>query len=70
LKHNKPIPATLVPLLQAAFNHHQASRLNEAERSYREVLRQVPKNFDVLHLLGTLIPNIKTIVIAACLLMN
>lgn len=54
MKQNKPIPATLAPLLQAAFNHHQAGRLNDAERGYREVLRQVPKNFDVLHLLGIL----------------
>jgi protein O-GlcNAc transferase len=44
--------------LQAKLNQgmllHQQGRLAEAERIYGEVLRQYPKHFDALHLLGVI----------------
>lgn len=39
--------------LQAALVHHQAGRLAEAERLYRQVRAAQPNNFDALHLSGT-----------------
>ena len=39
-------------VLQDAVTHHQAGRLEEAGRLYREILRVDPKNPDALHLLG------------------
>lgn len=38
--------------LQAALAHHQAGRLQEAARLYRDALRSEPGNSDALHLLG------------------
>lgn len=43
---------TLSPTLQNALEHHQAGRLTEAEKGYREVLQAEPTNPDALHLLG------------------
>jgi tetratricopeptide (TPR) repeat protein len=44
--------------LQASFNQglalHQQGKLADAERIYREVLRQQPNHFDALHLLGVI----------------
>jgi predicted O-linked N-acetylglucosamine transferase (SPINDLY family) len=40
--------------LVAALAHHQAGRLGEAERIYREVLAREPNNSDALNLLGVL----------------
>jgi predicted O-linked N-acetylglucosamine transferase (SPINDLY family) len=42
-------------LLQTALAHHTKGRLAEAERFYRQILVSVPRNFDALHLLGTLL---------------
>jgi Flp pilus assembly protein TadD len=38
--------------LVAAFHHHQAGRLAEAEPLYRAILRDQPRNAHALHLLG------------------
>lgn len=43
---------TVPSSLQIALEHHQAGRLLEAEKTYREVLRAEPTNPDALHLLG------------------
>jgi tetratricopeptide (TPR) repeat protein/SAM-dependent methyltransferase len=43
-----------IALLQSAMRHHQAGRLNEAERIYRQILAADPGHFDSLHLLGIL----------------
>jgi protein O-GlcNAc transferase len=37
-----------------ALQHHQAGRLAEAERGYREILRNEPEHADSLHLLGVI----------------
>jgi predicted O-linked N-acetylglucosamine transferase (SPINDLY family) len=44
----------VVRAIEAAMAHHQAGRLADAERLYREVLRVQPENIDALHLLGVL----------------
>jgi len=41
-------------LLREALGHHQAGRLPEAERLYRQVLASEPRQADALHLLGVL----------------
>jgi protein O-GlcNAc transferase len=46
---------TLQQQLETGLFHHQAGRLAEAERIYRQVLAQQPNHADVLHLLGTLV---------------
>jgi predicted O-linked N-acetylglucosamine transferase (SPINDLY family) len=46
------------PDIQRAFElglaHHQAGRLNEAERIYRQILAREPGHADALHLLGVI----------------
>ena len=37
---------------QAAFEHHQAGNLDQAEALYRKALRKAPDHVDALHLLG------------------
>jgi len=39
-------------LFSVAVGHHQAGRLDEAERLYREILAAAPDHVDSLHLLG------------------
>ena len=39
-------------LLQQALAHHQAGRLDAAERLYREILARAPENADALQLLN------------------
>jgi len=41
-------------MLAAALEHHQASRLQEAEALYREIVAVEPTNVDAWHLLGIL----------------
>lgn len=41
-------------MLAVALRHHQASRLEEAERHYREILDIAPCDADALHLYGVL----------------
>ena len=45
---------TAADTLQQALQYHQAARLSEAERLYRDVLAATPTNIDALHLLGLL----------------
>src|SRR6516162_7483401 len=45
-------PATLQAKFQQGLALHQQARFAEAERAYEEVLRQEPRHFDALHLLG------------------
>ncbi len=45
---------TLQQQLESAVLHHQAGRLAEAEKIYRQVLAQQPNHADALNLLGTL----------------
>jgi protein O-GlcNAc transferase len=40
--------------IQVAAAHHQAGRLPDAERIYREILQAEPNNADALHLLGVI----------------
>src|SRR5215831_10740408 len=46
------ITSDLDGMLDAAFAHHQADRLDEAEALYRKALDEDPERADVLHLLG------------------
>ncbi len=46
-------PAQLQSLLQQGIAHHRAGRLKEAAALYRRLQAVAPKNFDVLHLSGT-----------------
>jgi predicted O-linked N-acetylglucosamine transferase (SPINDLY family) len=39
-------------LLSTAFQHHQAGKLDEAERGYRQILKTYPSAFSARHLLG------------------
>jgi len=45
-------PITLEQQIESGFSHHQAGRLAEAERIYRQVLARQPDHADALHLLG------------------
>jgi tetratricopeptide (TPR) repeat protein len=45
---------TLQQQLQSALSHHQAGRLAEAEKVYRQILAQQPDHAEALHLLGVL----------------
>jgi protein O-GlcNAc transferase len=47
---NSSIPSAL----QAAFEHHQAGRLNQAEALYRKILQIKPGHPDALHFLGVI----------------
>src|SRR3954462_13106493 len=40
--------------IAAALAHHQAGRLEQAERGYAAVLALEPRNVDALHLMGAL----------------
>lgn len=46
------LPAPLRDILGNALRHHQAGRLAEAEKLYREVLGAQPRHPDTLHFLG------------------
>jgi predicted O-linked N-acetylglucosamine transferase (SPINDLY family) len=48
-----PSPA-IVRAMQQAVAHHQAGRLADAEKIYRQVLQQSPRDADALQLLGLL----------------
>jgi protein O-GlcNAc transferase len=47
-------PAQLTRTLQTALTHHQAGRLDDAGRLYRQVRTAAPRLFDGLHLSGVL----------------
>ena len=47
-------PVTLPQAFELALAHHQAGRLAEAERIYRELLAVEPQHADALHLLGVI----------------
>jgi tetratricopeptide (TPR) repeat protein len=42
-------------IVQQAATLHSSGRLDEAERLYRSVLKDAPRNYDALHLLGVLL---------------
>jgi tetratricopeptide (TPR) repeat protein len=50
-----PSRVTLQQQLKSGISHHQAGRLAEAERIYRQVLAQHPDHADALNLLGVLV---------------
>lgn len=52
-KQNKPT-AAILPVLNEALTLHQAGRLEEAERLYRQALASEPRNPDALQLYGVL----------------
>ena len=49
-----PGSMSLEQIFESAVSHHQAGRLAEAEKIYRQILTQQPNHADALHLLGTL----------------
>lgn len=49
---NKPPATTTGTMVAEALRHHQAGRLDEAERIYRQILTLDPHHADSLHLLG------------------
>ena len=51
--NTSPVP-DVARLLGEALGHHQAGRLSDAERLYRQVLGNAPRQPDALHLLGVL----------------
>jgi len=44
----------LQQVFDLALQHHQAGRLSEAEKLYRQILAQQPEHADALHLLGVI----------------
>ena len=44
----------MMPTIQTAIDLHRQGRLREAETQYRSLLAKHPRQFEVLHLLGTL----------------
>lgn len=50
-------PRTVPDVLEQATELHQAGKLLEAERGYRDVLQVQPKNADAIHRLGQLFAN-------------
>ena len=54
LRITMPGQMTLEQQLQSGLSRHQAGRLAEAEKIYRQVLAQQPDHADALHLLGVL----------------
>jgi predicted O-linked N-acetylglucosamine transferase (SPINDLY family) len=49
-----PDPMTLEQQFESGVSHHQARRLAEAERIYRQILAYQPDHAEALHLLGVL----------------
>ena len=49
---SSPLMATSAEAFQAAFAHHQAGQLREAEAIYRQILQTDPHHVEALHLLG------------------
>ena len=45
----------MIEIFQTAIGHHQAGRLDPAERGYQEVLRSDPGQPDALHMLGVVL---------------
>jgi protein O-GlcNAc transferase len=52
LPPNPSVRASLAQRLAIALAHHQRGELDLAEKSYRAILHESPRNFDALHLLG------------------
>jgi predicted O-linked N-acetylglucosamine transferase (SPINDLY family) len=50
----KPPIKDVEPSLQLALAHHQAGRVRDAEKIYREILSRKPNHLEALHLLGIL----------------
>ena len=44
--------------IQDAIRHHEAGRLQDAQRLYRTILERDPRNSDALHLLGVLLGQV------------
>lgn len=49
-----PAGPSLDDKLQAAIEHHQSGRLQEAEKLYKEIIRADPEHADAIHLLGVI----------------
>jgi predicted O-linked N-acetylglucosamine transferase (SPINDLY family) len=45
---------SVAPSIDLGLEHHQAGRLTEAEKAYRQVLQADPHNSDAFHLLGVI----------------
>jgi len=58
------------PLLTEALRHHQAGRLDQAERLYRQILQIDSRHSDALHLLGVLAYQLGRNEIAAHLILQ